>query len=1243
MEPTFPPSMLMFSHLPPVTTFARLGSELLPPPPPPPPPPLLQTPADMILKKEPGSPPVHTADFLQSLTGIKQEKLGEHEQYHQYYGERQTEIVEVTVGSPAILPDLGLSRELLIRPEKNGCDPKHESPSMKKTRRPSSEVQEAKSKRRRSDSSKSLSGDGEAASVSPTHKPHTCEHCKSAFRSSYHLRRHVLIHTGERPFQCSQCNMSFIQKYLLQRHEKIHSGEKPFTCDQCSMKFIQKYHMERHKRTHSGEKPYKCDTCQQYFSRTDRLLKHKRTCGENMNKGSLDPGSSNPGMDGLSGNFDLSQGNSNFSGRKKGKSRNGPSHKEHKQGNKLNEAHLGASLDIQTYAVDVPIVSSSSASASTGIEDLDAKGPKLVFKKVNRKQVEKNNLSLESQSANMGIHKLSDKSNSPLDMVGNTNVDTLNLLQSSTNKGSTSSNYDDAVQFLKKRRYLQASSSNNAYSVNVGHMVAQQSVIQSVVPNVMDGDNPLTLMDSQALNVEIKNCHDKSVIPDEVLQSILDHYTHKSVVHPDVSFNIAEHHVELQPAADHSELVQEDNVCSDSSTPNDKANMFQEYSKHLQQALERTSHTTSFPLATNFQFVSLSSSLANHSLFPDKQIYTTSPLECGFSQSVTSVLPSALPKSHFGMVVGPQTGFSLSLETQQLTPSQELADQIDSQKTLDTSSGYQISSQELNGQKDHQKGLESSSGFHLQLHDLASTLEQHKDVRHQVTCQIENFAQAFGSQFKVGNRVPISFNTSTDGGVDHRLRTSTPEFSGYTNLLSDVSEAGSTRVKTSTSQSFRYEFTFQKNKCKCPSKPKGVTVHNLKEYLAKDDLETAQARREKEYEHYKKREHTENILIALPNSPLGYPTHGVQVLPLDTINLPGLQVNADLPKYTVSLEASLGTMDFLVKISGTTKCQVHGKGEKHLTISTSNIRILNLILKSITYTSTVYDIDSLDIVKFTLNEHTAQIPISIRQPPMPRLHDPGKERKISDLVTITTKTFLRYDKLRILLKSIRQYYPDMKVIVADDNDTPEKIDDPNVEQYIMPFAKGWFAGRNLAVSQVTTKYFLWVDDDFVFTNETIIEKMVDVLEATDLDLVGGDVAGNHFSFTLIFEEGGKDGDCLHWKKGTYHTIPGFPHCSMSGGVVNFFLAHTDRILGVGFDPKLSRVAHTEFFIDALGRLRIGSCSDVTVGHQSKKIPKDKELLEKFNKYKSFRENTADQVRFKLGLLYFKNRLSCFIR
>ena len=38
---------------------------------------------------------------------------------------------------------------------------------------------------------------------------------------------------------------------------------------------------------------------------------------------------------------------------------------------------------------------------------------------------------------------------------------------------------------------------------------------------------------------------------------------------------------------------------------------------------------------------------------------------------------------------------------------------------------------------------------------------------------------------------------------------------------------------------------------------------------------------------------------------------------------------------------------------------------------------------------------------------------------------------------------------------------------------------------------------------MTTEYLLWIDDDFVFSDETDLESMLDVLENTNLDIVGG--------------------------------------------------------------------------------------------------------------------------------------------
>lgn len=56
-------------------------------------------------------------------------------------------------------------------------------------------------------------------------------------------------------------------------------------------------------------------------------------------------------------------------------------------------------------------------------------------------------------------------------------------------------------------------------------------------------------------------------------------------------------------------------------------------------------------------------------------------------------------------------------------------------------------------------------------------------------------------------------------------------------------------------------------------------------------------------------------------------------------------------------------------------------------------------------------------------------------------------------MTIATKTFLRPHKLMTMLRSVREYYPDLTVIVADDSKEPLKINDNHVEYYIMPFGK----------------------------------------------------------------------------------------------------------------------------------------------------------------------------------------------
>ncbi|MEQ2250374.1 hypothetical protein ILYODFUR_000071 [Ilyodon furcidens] len=70
-------------------------------------------------------------------------------------------------------------------------------------------------------------GGDENGPASKVQKNFICDHCYGAFRSGYHLKRHILIHTGEKPYACAVCDMRFIQRYHLERHSLIHTGMRP--------------------------------------------------------------------------------------------------------------------------------------------------------------------------------------------------------------------------------------------------------------------------------------------------------------------------------------------------------------------------------------------------------------------------------------------------------------------------------------------------------------------------------------------------------------------------------------------------------------------------------------------------------------------------------------------------------------------------------------------------------------------------------------------------------------------------------------------------------------------------------------------------------------------------------------------------------------------------------------------------------------------------------------------------------
>ncbi|XP_063441644.1 zinc finger protein 773-like [Mytilus trossulus] len=135
---------------------------------------------------------------------------------------------------------------------------------------------------------------------------HKCEECEKVFTQRYHLIRHVKnVHKKElENLVCGICNDTFNSEYLLKRHVtrhgvmtyacevcrkefktkrqmkehilSLHAGVKPFKCDQCDKMFTRKYHLERHLMMHAGTKDYQCEYCGKEFSTKGNLLSHVR-------------------------------------------------------------------------------------------------------------------------------------------------------------------------------------------------------------------------------------------------------------------------------------------------------------------------------------------------------------------------------------------------------------------------------------------------------------------------------------------------------------------------------------------------------------------------------------------------------------------------------------------------------------------------------------------------------------------------------------------------------------------------------------------------------------------------------------------------------------------------------------------------------------------------------------------------------------------------------------------------------
>ena len=100
-------------------------------------------------------------------------------------------------------------------------------------------------------------------------KPFDCEQCGMEFTTKGEMVRHIgYKHSKVKPHKCPwpYCSYSAVERARLKRHQVIHTGERPFQCQHCSYAAPLEVHLKRHvSNVHRGEQPYECDICQMRF------------------------------------------------------------------------------------------------------------------------------------------------------------------------------------------------------------------------------------------------------------------------------------------------------------------------------------------------------------------------------------------------------------------------------------------------------------------------------------------------------------------------------------------------------------------------------------------------------------------------------------------------------------------------------------------------------------------------------------------------------------------------------------------------------------------------------------------------------------------------------------------------------------------------------------------------------------------------------------------------------------------
>ena len=194
---------------------------------------------------------------------------------------------------------------------------------------------------------------------------------------------------------------------------------------------------------------------------------------------------------------------------------------------------------------------------------------------------------------------------------------------------------------------------------------------------------------------------------------------------------------------------------------------------------------------------------------------------------------------------------------------------------------------------------------------------------------------------------------------------------------------------------------------------------------------------------------------------------------------------------------------------------------------------------------------------------------------------------VCENVTFVFKSFERKKSAKRLYNNICKYYPNARVIIADDSKTPLELKGENLEVIQLPCNSGLSLGLNRAHEQVKTPYIIRMDDDEVLTPFSRFHEHLRFLMANDeYDLIGVSYVTtprckSHKKVSPKYLSQSMD---IAPKKLKIPHLTKVGEYTVVGKTPNIFIARTEAVRSVGYDDNIRVLDHNEFFFRAAGNI-----------------------------------------------------------